>query len=405
MMKLLFIADGRSPIALNWIEYFVDAGYEVYLVSTFACAPQIELASLQIISVAFSGVDQAKLAGDSQPGAGSALRKLLPVGVRTSLRRWLAPLTLPAAARKLKQYILQLKPDLVHAMRIPFEGMLAAEALDDLPSFPLIVSVWGNDFTLHAPATPRMGRATRKALTRADALHADCQRDVRLAHQWGYAQDKMAIVLPGAGGIQMDLFYPADNQPLTPAGQERFRVVNPRGIRSYVRNDTFFRSIPLVRQHSPKIEFTCPAMLDEPQARRWVEELSLEQGVELLPRQTRPQMAELFRRAQVVVSPSEHDGTPNTLLEAMACGCFPVAGDIESIREWITPGVNGLLFDPASPQQLADAIVSAYRQPELRKYAREHNLRLVAERAEYGSVMRRAEMIYQELGLARSGRL
>ena len=404
-MKLLFIADGRSPIALNWIEHFVAAGYQVHLVSTFACTPQIELASLTIIPVAYSGAGKAGPAGDSQSRSESALRKLLPVGVRTSLRRWLAPLTIPAAARKLKQQVLHLKPDLIHAMRIPFEGILAADALEDLPSIPLIVSVWGNDFTLHAPATPWMGSYTRKALHRADALHADCQRDVRLARHWGFAQDRLAFVLPGAGGIQTDLFYPAVDQAATPGGQERFRVVNPRGIRSYVRNDTFFRSIPLVRQNYPQIEFICPAMLDEPQARRWLEELSLNQGVELLPRQTRPQMAELFRQAQVVVSPSEQDGTPNTLLEAMACGCFPVAGDLESIREWIIPGVNGLLFDPASPQQLADAIVNAYKQPELRQSAREQNLRLVAERAEFGLVMSRAETIYRELDLARPGRL
>jgi glycosyltransferase involved in cell wall biosynthesis len=98
-------------------------------------------------------------------------------------------------------------------------------------------------------------------------------------------------------------------------------------------------------------------------------------------------MAELFRRSQVAVSPSTHDGTPNTLLEAMACGCFPVAGDLESLREWITPGDNGLLVDPGDPRALADAILLALEQPDLRLRARERNLRLIAERAEYKKVM------------------
>lgn len=402
-MRLLFIADGRSPIALNWIEYFVAAGHEVHLVSTFACTPQFGLASVHIVPVAYSGVRPGDPVGETQPGAGNALRKLIPVRARTDLRRWLGPLTIPAASRKLKEHILYLKPDLVHAMRIPFEGMLAAQALDDLPAIPLIVSVWGNDLTLHAPATPWMGQYTRRSLHRADALHADCQRDVRLARQWGFPQDRLAFVLPGAGGIQLDLFYPAAD--VSAGGQDRCRVINPRGIRSYVRNDTFFRSIPIIRQDYPQIEFICPAMLDEPQARRWLEELNLSQAVELLPRQSRSQMAALFRQAQIVVSPSEHDGTPNTLLEAMACGCYPVAGDIESIREWITPGVNGHLFDPGSPEQLAAAIVTAYQQPELLRAARQHNLRMVAERAEYGRVMSQAELIYGQLGLAGSGRL
>jgi glycosyltransferase involved in cell wall biosynthesis len=108
-------------------------------------------------------------------------------------------------------------------------------------------------------------------------------------------------------------------------------------------------------------------------------------------------MADLFRKAQVVVSPSTHDGTPNTLLEAMACGCFPVAGDLESIREWITPGVNGLLIDPDDAQALAEAILLALERPDLRKRAVQANIELVAHRAQYGKVMREAELFYKDL--------
>ena len=99
-------------------------------------------------------------------------------------------------------------------------------------------------------------------------------------------------------------------------------------------------------------------MQGEPQATGWVQELGITDQVTLLPKQTRAQMADLFRQSRVVVSPTTHDGTPNTLLEAMACGCLPVVGDLESLREWITPGVNGLLVDLSHPQELAEAILT-----------------------------------------------
>ncbi len=99
---------------------------------------------------------------------------------------------------------------------------------------------------------------------------------------------------------------------------------------------------------------------------RWVRELDLDEHVSLLPLQTRAQMAGHFQQALVAVSPSTHDGTPNTLLEGMACACFPIAGDIESLREWIVPGVNGLLVDPGDPAALADGILLALDQRELR---------------------------------------
>jgi glycosyltransferase involved in cell wall biosynthesis len=174
-------------------------------------------------------------------------------------------------------------------------------------------------------------------------------------------------------------------------------VINPRGYRAYVRNDTFFKAIPRVLAVRPGVRFLCPTMADEPQARRWVTELGIADNVHLLPRQTRHQMAELFRSARLVVSPSTHDGTPNTLLEAMACGCLPVAGDIESLREWITPGHNGLLFDPADPQALADAILVGLEQDELYMRAREYNWELVVERAAYYGVMQTAEKFYLQL--------
>jgi glycosyltransferase involved in cell wall biosynthesis len=288
----------------------------------------------------------------------------------------------------------QVQPDLLHAMRIPYEGMLASIAigtgLKPAPT-PLLISVWGNDFTMHAPSTPLMRHYTRLALGAASALHADCQRDVRLAQKWGFDPAKPAIVLPGAGGVQLDLFYP----PAAPVAGPL--VINPRGIRSYVNNAAFFQAIPLVLMRQPQARFLCPAMAGEPQAHRWLDELHIAENVELLHFQSRPQMAELFRRSRIAVSPATHDGTPNTLLEAMACGCVPVAGDLESLREWITPGQNGLLVDPNDPQSIAQGILSALEDDVLQQRARVQNPGLIAGRAERGQVMRSAQAFYRLL--------
>ncbi len=385
-MRILFVVDGRSPIALNWMEYFLAGGHQVHLASTFTCQVDPRLASFHVIHAAYSSLKKGGFAG-RKPGGGTLGGSSLKL--RTLARQWLGPLTLPAAARQLRSVIQEIQPDLLHAMRIPYEGMLAALAQ---PQVPFLVSVWGNDFTLHAPATPWMRSLTRRTLQRADALHTDCRRDVRMAKEWGFDPNKPYTVLPGAGGVQMESFYPPQERP---GETEREKtVVNPRGFRLYVRNDIFFQAIPGVLKELPEARFLCPNMRGEIQAEKWVEELGIKENVELLPPQTRPQMAQVFRRAAVAVSPSTHDGTPNTLLEAMASGCFPVAGDLESLREWITPGENGLLVDPNDPQALSQAIIMALREPALRQAAQAENLRLVAERAEYKTVMHQAEDFY-----------
>jgi glycosyltransferase involved in cell wall biosynthesis len=136
-------------------------------------------------------------------------------------------------------------------------------------------------------------------------------------------------------------------------------------------------------------------MKDEIQAERWIKELDITSAVDLLPKVSRNAMARLFRGAAIAVSPSIHDGTPNTLLEAMASGCFPIAGDLESLREWIEPGINGFLIDSDDPGSLSDAVIAALNQPELRQKASQHNLDLISERAEYHTGMKRALDFYR----------
>ena len=390
-MRLLFVADGRSPIARNWIEYWTERGDEVTLVSSFACAPLPHLAGLEVVPVAFSerATSSANWSrsiperGQFTPQADSRFLKL-----RNRIRHWLGPLTIPRAAQRLRGIVEQVQPDLVHALRIPYEGMLASNAELHVP---LIVSIWGNDFTLHAPSTPLMREYTSWTMLTADALHADCQRDIRLASEWGFKASLPTLITPGNGGIRTDIFFP----PARPV--EEPVVFNPRGFRAYVRNDTFFRSIPLVLKEIPNARFVCASMAGQPEALDWIRKLDIEKSVKLLAPCPHAEMVEVYRSAQVLVSPSIHDGTPNTLLEGMACGCFPIAGDLESIREWITDGVNGLLVDAGDPSALASAIVRAIKNKDLRAQAAGQNEAIIASRAEYTRNMAKVEEFYKNV--------
>src|SRR5262249_53102742 len=147
----------------------------------------------------------------------------------------------------------------------------------------------------------------------------------------------------------------------------------------------------------PDVVFLCCAMQDNSIAERWVKRLNVSHAVRLLPKFPQEQMANLFRLAHVSVSPSVHDGTPNSLIEAMACGCFPVAGDIDSVREWITDGENGLVCDPTNPDSVAQAILRALTDQGLRHKARETNTRLIRVRADYDKVMLEAEKFYHSV--------
>ncbi|MFN8426734.1 MAG: glycosyltransferase family 4 protein [Anaerolineales bacterium] len=164
-----------------------------------------------------------------------------------------------------------------------------------------------------------------------------------------------------------------------------------------MRNDMFFKAIPLVLAKHPNAKFICTGMAGEEQAIRRIRELDAENSVELLGLLSQNEIASTYRRAQILVSPSIHDGTPNTLLEGMACGCFPVAGDLESIREWITPNENGLLFNSNDPLSIASALIEAIENKTMREKSAGLNREIISTRAEFKNNMQRAEMFYDHL--------
>ena len=125
--------------------------------------------------------------------------------------------------------------------------------------------------------------------------------------------------------------------------------------------------------------------------------MGISESVLLLPVLEREDLARLFAVSEVMVSPSSHDGTPNSLIEAMACRCFPVVGNVESIKEWIIDGQNGLFCDESNPEALAAAIVRALNDPELKKRAARINRDLIQARAERSKMMSQAEDLYTQV--------
>ncbi len=248
-----------------------------------------------------------------------------------------------------------------------------------------------------------MDRLTRKTLIRADGLLVDNERDHRLAGEWGYGKGKPFLLIPGAGGIHSDEINASslkkDAKGLPEELPDRPIVVNPRGQRpGSLRQDIFFQAIPLVLEKFPQTIFVCPSLAGEAESERWVHSLGIETSTYLWPRlNQQEQLWGLFRKSQIFVSPSIHDGTPNSLLEAMACGCFPVVGNIESMREWIQPGVNGLLVDSNSPRSLAEGMIKALEEPELRQSAKLKNAGIIADRADYRRCMAMVEAFYGQL--------
>jgi glycosyltransferase involved in cell wall biosynthesis len=84
----------------------------------------------------------------------------------------------------------------------------------------------------------------------------------------------------------------------------------------------------------------------------------------------------LYRKADILVMTSEDEGTPNALLEAMACALPVVATKVGGIPDVVQHRENGLLVDEGCPEKLCAAVKDLIGDPELRlamgRKGREH---------------------------------
>jgi phosphatidylinositol alpha-mannosyltransferase len=104
----------------------------------------------------------------------------------------------------------------------------------------------------------------------------------------------------------------------------------------------------------------------EREARRYVLTRRLG-GVEFLGRVSDDEKAQLYKTADVYVSPATgRESFGIVLLEAMAAGTAIVCSDIHGYKGVVRRGREGLLVPPRKPKALAEAIGTLVADPELR---------------------------------------
>lgn len=141
-----------------------------------------------------------------------------------------------------------------------------------------------------------------------------------------------------------------------PAGPPRFlliaRLLGEKGIREYVG------AARRIRAQHPQVRFSLAGWVDSNPSSITAEELDawIREGlIHFLGRlqDVRPAIAD----CTVYVLPSYREGTPRTVLEAMAMGRAIVTTDAPGCRETVVDGENGYLVQPGSIDSLEAALL------------------------------------------------
>lgn len=97
-------------------------------------------------------------------------------------------------------------------------------------------------------------------------------------------------------------------------------------------------------------------------ARRLCTRLGLDDQVDFLGQ--RSDVPELLMDRQICVLASHYEGMPLALVEAMAAGCVAVGSAVPGIRELLSDGVDGRLFEHASAPALAAVLRDLLTHPQ-----------------------------------------
>ncbi len=103
----------------------------------------------------------------------------------------------------------------------------------------------------------------------------------------------------------------------------------------------------------------------------WQQELEqsgLSQHIVITGKVSREEALGYLPYLDIFAIPSLNDGCPNALLEAMLAECAIVGTNVDAIGEILEEGVDGLLVNPYSSEELADALTQLINHPLLRQH-------------------------------------
>jgi glycosyltransferase involved in cell wall biosynthesis len=123
-----------------------------------------------------------------------------------------------------------------------------------------------------------------------------------------------------------------------------------------------------------------------------VRSLGVGDAIRFLGRRT--DAAELIAAADVFVNPSDVEGLPVAILEAMVLGKPVVATAVGGVPSVVRDGVSGRLVDPSDAHALAAAVLEVLESADRGKSLGDAARRMVIEHHGIGPMIRRFEEIY-----------
>jgi len=286
--------------------------------------------------------------------------------------------------------------DLVHA-QYGYPTGLAALELSRVTGVPNVVSIQGGDGHWVGPCCETHRLAMRAVLNHAGALLIGSRsfaHEVEENH--GVSSDVFTFV-PGA--VDCERFHPRTGwragqwiNPGEPVFLYHGRVDRRKGAL-----DTL-DALQILRDKGRRFRLVVSGIgPDYDAVKNRIEELGAGEWARMSGYVPYDDVPDVYRRADIFLSPTYAEGFSNTILEAMASGltgvsCFAV-GVVDCLRD----GENGLLVSPGDVPALAHAIERVLDEPDLRAQITQRAYEEANTLYAWPTIAAQIEGVYQQL--------
>lgn len=213
---------------------------------------------------------------------------------------------------------------------------------------------------------------------RSDAVVAVSNAEASTAiTRLGAPASRMWVVHPG---VDTRVFHPLAEPPVA---SDRPRVLAAARLEPLKGVDLAIRALARLPQPRPLLQVAGGATHGTEYVDSLIaltRELGVSDDVALLGPQSRDQLAQLMREAQIVLVPSHSETYGLVALEAAASGVPVIAGAVGGLREAVQHGVTGLLLTDREPRTWGAAMGRLLGSTDVREemaragraHAREH---------------------------------
>ena len=192
-------------------------------------------------------------------------------------------------------------------------------------------------------------------------------------------------------GINLEQFNPALRD------KQKHRIICVAHLRKKKGHKYLINSMPKILEKFPDAKLVLTG--EGPERKNLeseIKSLELKESIELKGKLNAEQVQRELSSAEAFVLPSIFEGQGIAILEAQASGVPVIASDTGGIPDIIEDGKTGILVEPKNSEQIANAVIKVFSDPNFTETLAYNALQEVKQ-YDWQNISRRIDKIYQQL--------